>query len=1020
MKKSKLNWFYASALLLSVSVGHAQNKTLTGQVSEGGAPLPGVSVTIKGSSEGTQTDLNGKYSLKVKQGDVLVFSFIGMHEVTYKVGSANSYNASLVTEDNKLGEVVVLAYGQTKGKNEVTGNVVAVQGDVIANTPVASVDQALMGRVAGMQMAGTSGSPGAMQNIRIRGRNSISASNEPLYVIDGIPMLNTNISGNVTSTEAVVGTSLSSISAISSDDIESMTVLKDAAATSAYGARGSNGVIVITTKKGKQGKTSYSFKSTLGMQNPARKGPEMLNGEQKKELWLEALYNTYGEKEGFSKDQTYNWLTTVYDPNSQLEQWVKGGKVTNDWKDAVRVKDAPMSTLGFSVSGGDEKGTFLGNINHEKYKGTVVGTDFRKVNGLFNFTRKLNDRLDIKIGANVSNILQNGVLEGAAYFSNPNLTSKFMSPWVNIYNPDGSYNTDTGGGLPNVLDIVNKNKYQNDVVRVISNNSIGYKIFDDLKFESTIGLDYTIANYSEYVNPFYGDGQGYDGSATERDNKTFNYVWQNSLDYRFYLGENHRFDLKGLVEYQKNKSKIIHGYGQVMAPGLSVLGTTAANYQADSNYVDWVQLSFLGMMNYSYANRYVLDFTVRHEGSSRFSNDERWGTFYALGGAWNISSEEFMKDVDFINLLRLRGSYGTTGNAGVTPNKYQQLLSVTSYNGKAGLISTQLGGPLGWEKQEKYDVGMEFGLFDNRISGSVAYFKSKSKDLLYYQPVSMTTGFEGQWKNLGDLENSGFEAEVNFEIIRSKDFNWSIGGNLGTVKNKVTRMPSVDGKTLEVVGNYNATVEGKAIGTWYLKEYAGVDSQTGMAQWYKADGTKTTNYGQAEKRFQDASALPKVTGGVNTHIDYKGFYADALFTFATGYKVYDSWARYMNSVNYLSLEVYNATTELMDRWQKPGDITDVPKVAEVGGENYTSPSTRFLYDGDHIRLRQLTVGYNLNKQAVKFLGVDAVNLSVSALNPFTWVKDKRLKYDPEVDAEGYIEMATPAIKSVIFSLNVKF
>ncbi|EHO04885.1 SusC/RagA family TonB-linked outer membrane protein [Myroides odoratimimus] len=1019
MKKSRLNWFYASLLLLSVSAGYAQDKKLTGVVSEGGTPLPGVSVTIQGTNHGTQTDLDGNYSLNVKPGDVLVFSFIGMKDITYKVGEASIYNPTLLSEDSQLGEVVVLAYGQTKTRNEITGNVVSVKGDIISNTPVASIDQALQGRVAGLHIAATSGSPGSLQNIRIRGRNSISASNEPLYVVDGVPMVNTNISGNTN------GTSLSALSAISSDDIESMTVLKDAAATSAYGARGSNGVILITTKKGRQGTPSFNLKTSIGFQNPARKGPKFLDGNQKKDLWLEAIYNTYGEEFKFTKEETWDWYTGPDNKkvavNGELYNWVKNGGVSNDWSKAVQVDDAKMSILNFSVNGGDEKGTYFGSITHEKYDGTVIGSDFRKVNGSFNFSRKLSDKVEIKIGAMVSNIKQNGILEGGAYFSNPNLARSFMSPWFDIYDKEGNYNlSQSRNNLPNILYVVENNKYQNDITRVISNNSLGYKILDNLKFESAINLDYTLSNYSTYYNPIHGDGKARDGLTSEADRKIFNYVWQNSLDYTFYIGDLHKFNAKALMEFQKNKFNYLYGGGEVLPPGLTSVGAAAANFSSSTAYEDWTQLSYLGMLNYAYDNRYLVDFTLRREGSSRFSEENRWGTFYAIGAAWNINSEDFLKDVEALSLLRLRGSYGTTGNSGIALNTYQQMLSATAYNNKAGLAISQLGGPLGWEKQQKLDLGIEFGFLDSRITGSFAYFKSKTKDLLYSLPLSRTTGFSSQTKNLGTLENSGIEVELNFDIVRSSDFNWSIGGNIGTVKNKMVKMPIVDGKPLEVYGAYTALVEGKAINTWYLKEYAGVNSQTGLAEWYMADGSRTTNYNAAEVRYQNASALPKLTGGINTHFDYKGFYLDALFTFATGYKIYDSWVGYYNTVNQNSLNNYNGTTELLDRWQNPGDITDVPKLSVAGGSAYTSPSTRFLYDGDHIRLRQLTVGYDLDKKYTRAMKLDGVNLSVSAMNPFTWVKDSRLKSDPEVDATGYIEMASPPVKSVVFSLNVKF
>lgn len=368
MKKSRLNWFYAGLLLLSVNAGYAQNKTLTGVVSEGGLPLPGVSVTIKGSNEGTQTDLNGKYSLKVKAGDILVFSFIGMNETTYKVGAANSYNTALISQDNQLEELVVLAYGQVRKKNEVTGNVVAIKAEAISGTPTVSIDQALQGRVAGLQMATTSGSPGATQNIRIRGRNSITATNEPLYVIDGIPIINSNLSNSTSLT------SLSPLAALNSEDIESMTVLKDAAATSVYGARGSNGVILITTKKGKQGKPSYNFKTSIGFQNKAVKGARMLSSNEKGDLWIEALSNTTGRTK---EDVLANYID-IFDDDLFL-YWHNNGRENIDWSELVKVKDAPMTSINFSVTGGDERGSYFASIGHEKTDGVVIGTDFRRI-----------------------------------------------------------------------------------------------------------------------------------------------------------------------------------------------------------------------------------------------------------------------------------------------------------------------------------------------------------------------------------------------------------------------------------------------------------------------------------------------------------------------------------------------------------------------------------------------------------------------------------------------------------------
>ncbi|WP_353101782.1 TonB-dependent receptor [Myroides odoratus] len=1006
--RSKIKWMYTCIMILLVQVGFAQEKTLSGVVTEDGMPLPGVTVVIQGTQLGTQTDLDGKYSIKTKPGQVLVFSFIGMKEVKHTVGNANVFNAALHAEGNELDEVVVLAYGQVRKKNEVTGNVVAIKGDVVAETPIVSADQALQGRVAGLQMATTSGSPGSVQNIRIRGRNSVSATNEPLYVIDGVPIINSNISNSADVT------SLSPLSSINPDDIESMTVLKDAGATSVYGARGSNGVILITTKKGKQGKPSYNIRSSIGFQNRAVKGPKFLSGEQRAELWMEAIANGNDLDVDYVKDNYADLMG-----EDLYVYWNNNGRQHYDWQEAVRVKNAPMSSLNFSVNGGDENGTYFASIGHDKSDGIIIGTDFRRVTGNFSFTRKLNDKIDIKIGANVSNIKQNGILEGGSFFGNPNVTSKLMNPWASPYNADGSYNIESGllgGELPNSLYTVANDIVQNDMTRVISSNSFGYKILDNLRFESTIGLDYTLVNYQNYQNAVHGDGYGYGGIAAQSDRRIFNYVWQNSLNYNFFIGNDHRFDVRALMEFQKNKYNMLFADGQVLPPGLITLGGAAANYTATSQYYDWTQLSYLGLLNYSYANKYLVDLTIRQEGSSRFSSDNRWGTFWAVGAAWNIHQEDFLLDSNAISTLRLRGSYGSTGNSSIDPNVYQHLLESVSYNNEAGLASKQIGGKLGWEKQDKLDFGLEFGFFNDRITGGIAFYQSKTRDLLYRLPLSYTSGFDAKWINQGKLKNHGFEAELDVKIFDSKDFKWSIGGNVGVVKNELTEMPTT-------YKSYTADKVGRAINEWYMPNWAGVDPQTGAAQWYAADGTKTSNYGQAESRFQGASALPKVTGGVNTHIEYKGFYADALFTFATGYKVYDYWSQVTSAPEATTLYYYNGNEELMNRWQKPGDIADVPILTDgavAGNAYFTSPSTRFLYDGDHIRLRQLTVGYNFTNQAAKFIGVDAINISVAALNPVTWVKDGKLKFDPEVDATGYVEFASPPLKSVVFSVNVKF
>ncbi|MBW3517724.1 SusC/RagA family TonB-linked outer membrane protein [Flavobacterium sp. NKUCC04_CG] len=1028
--KSKFKWILTLLVLaFSVQLSIAQEKTLSGVVSESGFPLPGVSIVIKGTQNGTQSDLDGRYSIKAKAGDVLVFTFIGLKNVSQTVGASNTLNVSMVSDDAMLEEVVVLAYGQVKKKNEITGNVVSIKGDVVSKVPLVSADQALQGRVAGLQMSTTSGAPGAQQNIRIRGRNSFSAGTEPLIVIDGVPMMTapkigdniSDASGNQSGRKEI--TSLSPLAGINSADIESMTVLKDAGSTAVYGARGANGVILITTKRGKSGATKFAVNTTLGFQNNAVKGPQMLNGAQRKELYLEAVYNTYGKSKGFGRDGAYAYAVNPdnrVSGGAQLLKWVNDGEVSTDWGDLVRRKDAPISSVNVSASGGDEKSNFYASLGHDKSEGTVIGADFRRISASLTMMRQLSDRVEFNTSVNVSNVRQNALLENGAYFSNPNLTKLFMSPYTPAYNKDGSYNLPSGG-LANVLYIKENNYDINDYTKVMNTNSLSYKITDNLKFTTNLSLDYSLTDYLGYQNPVHGDGTSIGGSSSNYITRSFSYLVQNGLDYRFYIADDHRFDVKFVYEYQKFKSKLLQGYGEVIPLGFTHLGTAATNFNATGKDYDAANQGYVGILNYSYLNKYLIDVTARREANTRFSDDIRWGNFWSVGAAWNAHEEEFLKGSAF-STLRLRGSIGSNGNADFDVNQFQALANTVSYDGEGGIAPLQLGGPIGWEKQDKLDVGIQLGLFDNRITASAAYFKTKSSDMLMANPLSKMSGYDSQIQNIGAVENKGFEFELNVDVIRSQDFNWSIGGNLGTVKSEMTKMPIENGEYTVLKNSYKRDAVGQPIYAWHMPTYAGVNPKDGLAQWYKADGTTTSTYGDAEAVYQGGSPLPTYSGGVFTHLDYKGFFVDALFSFAGGHKVYEDWAAQTHSVSTSSLVTYNGVDNLMDRWQNPGDITDVPRVDVLSTPNAasTSPSSRFLYDGDYIRLRNVAFGYNFNSEALRFIKLDGITLSVVGTNLATWVKDSRLKYDPEIDASGFTSLTAPPIKSVVFSINVKF
>ncbi|QIH38393.1 SusC/RagA family TonB-linked outer membrane protein [Flavobacterium sp. Sr18] len=613
----KFKWIYALLMALSLQFAFAQERTVTGVVSDAIGSIPGVNIVIKGTNKSVQSDLDGKYAIKANAGDVLVFSFVGMQDFSSVVGASSVVNVKMKEEGKVLEEVVIMGY-VSKGKNQVTGSVKQLSGESLRGVPVVSVDQALQGKVAGLQISQSSGTPGSVQDIRIRGVGSVSASNQPLYVIDGVPVINSNFSGsdNVST--------LSPLASISSNDIESMTVLKDASATSAYGARGSNGVIIITTKKGKSGKTAFNVNTSVGFQNNAVKGQTPLTGAERKELYLDAVYNTYGASKGFTRNGAEGFLLgtseglSIDENFAGLQYW--NGKEGN-WAEILKNKDAVLRTFDISASGGDEKSTFNLSLGYNKTDATVIGSDFKRLTAKIGMTRKLTEDVKFSTNNTFSDSKQSGVLEGGGFFANPHLARYFMNPWVNPYNEDGSLNIEdikSYTGLPNTLYVVENNLIENNLARILSNNTLEWRISDRFKYKSVFGIDYNLASYHQYDNPIHGDGADVNGDASQQVSRNLNLVAQNSINYN-YRYKDHSFDATALFEYQKNTYNELGAYGENIASGgLTYVDNVVSNISVNGNYQDWLNVSYLGLLNYNYKSKYVVDFTYRKEGSSRF------------------------------------------------------------------------------------------------------------------------------------------------------------------------------------------------------------------------------------------------------------------------------------------------------------------------------------------------------------------------------------------------------------------
>jgi len=1011
------------AFLLFVGFQAKAQMQITGKVTEAetSVPIPGVTVVVKDNATiGTTTDIEGNYSLTVPGStEALMFSFVGMKAVEEQIAGRSVINVIMEPAVLAMDEVIVTGYSSIR-KSEVTGSSVQIGGEELANMPVVSVDQALQGKVAGVNISSVSGTPGSVQDVRIRGRSSITAGNEPLYVIDGVPMVSDNVSATAS------GSSLSALASLSSNNIESITVLKDASATAQYGARGANGVIVITTKTGKSGDMKINLTATHGVSNDAIKGPEVLTGAEREMLFYESLINTFGLEDQAAAKAFYEANPTTF--GTDYVQWNAAGRPETDWADIITNKNAPMSEYNLSASGGSEKIDYYVSLGSYKQEATVIGSEFSRYSGSLNLNANLSPKLRFTTRNNASHSYQDGLLEGDAFFSSPRAVKYFMPSIDQAYNEDGSINYQTTS-LPNPLWIAQEDVDDSKFTRILSNNTLKWETpIENLNFSSKVNIDYRVYNYKRYRNPIRGDGDGVNGYGWQAHSNSVTYVWQNSLDYNLTMSD-HKFNFKLLQEYQENRYYYLDADGDNFSDrGLTNLNSAGNPTWVDSYFEDWYIGSYLGMIHYSYANKYILDVNYRREGSSRFSPENRWGNFWAVGGAWNVHNESFMKGIsDSFNNLKIRASYGVTGNANIGINQYQAFLGYDADYASTGAIyvSTFGNNKLSWETSHSLDIGMDYGLFNNRIRGSLGYYRRETQDMLLAVPLSLTSGFEEQEQNIGRMENKGVEIELFIDIVRSTDFNVTIGGNLGTNKNEVLELAKdPNGDDINIMDEISISrVEvGHPVFGWYMPTWAGVDPETGNEMWYvnpeESDET-TFNYNEATSVWQGGSAIPSLTAGINLHIDYKGFFLDVNGYYAGGHKVYEGWHRYTQGTDVFPVAYYQGIDAILDRWQQPGDEGVRYGKFEYTGRPWQRHS-KFLYDGDYFRLRDVTLGYDFDLDILNKAGISNLRIFVRGTNLYTWVKDDNLLYDPEVDATGHVDLFTPPVKSYIFGININF
>lgn len=997
------------SLLLCVTVvqGSAQGHTVTGKVTsaEDGSSLPGVNVVLKGTTKGTVTDADGQYSLALPSGEgTLIFSFIGLASREESVAGRNVIDVQMATDVKQLAEVVITGYGEVS-KEAFTGSHTRLDAAMIESQPVSSVESVLQGNIAGLQLTTSSGTPGSVQDIRIRGISSITANNEPLFVIDGIPV----ISGNMV--ESTSTGTLGVLASINANDIESMTVLKDASATALYGARAANGVIIITTKTGKSGKAQFNFSAQRGWVSRAVDGPKMLNAAQWEELYLESLVNA-----GYAST-----------PEEANELYPSGwdGTTDTDWWDVITNDDAMQQSYDISARGGNEKFNYYSSVGYFQQDGVNLGTDYERITGKLNFSSAVNDKLLLSNATTGSHILQNGQLEGSAYFSNPEAAPLFTLPIDPATNPDGTPNLNLSTGTYNPLFV-----YENDIdrrnqVRILNNTTLRYDILDNLKFTTNIGLDYVQTEELYYNNRTYGDGAGSNGSSFVYSNRNFNWVWKNMLDYSLSINETNDLGLKFIYEAQKNQYYTIGAGGNdIAADGLHYPSSVGNVTFANGYKYDWAVNSIAGVVNYAFDSRVFVDATLRGEGNSRFSADNRWGLFYSLGASWVLSNESFLDGVEALDNAKLRVSYGKTGNGGIGVNQYQAFLGYDyTYNGAGAIAPNQFGNyDLTWETSKAWNFALDLGLFE-RITTTVEYFHRTGSDLLLEVPLSYTTGFDQQLQNVGEMVNKGVEVSFSADIFKTRSFKWNVGFNLTSLSNEVTKLPtSATGEEIGITTNTRTVATGLPVYSWSMPTWMGVNPQTGQPQWLEADNSEavTSVYNGNADYYQGANATPTFYGGLNTRLEYKGVFLTALLYYSTGNKLYDTWAGYTLSDGRFTYNVSSGYARTFDRWQKPGDISDNPQNIYGNTSQSNQTSSRRLYDGEYLRLRDLTVGYNFPASLLSKMRLSSATLYVKGTNLWTWVKDDNLEFDPEVKADGFIDLNSAPLKNIAVGLKVGF
>lgn len=973
-------------LLFQVPGAFAQT-TVKGQVTadQDGTPLAGVNVIVKGTTNGTSTGKDGHYSLEVnKTNATLVFSFIGFIKQEIPVGNKQVINVELKEDVQQLDNVVVIGYGE-QTEETLTSSISSVNSEEIQNTPVAGSDQLIQGKAAGVQVSTNSGTPGGGIFVKIRGTSSISGGSSPLYIIDGVPVQTGNFGLDLG------GGTTSALADLDPSDIKSIEILKDASATAIYGARASNGVVLITTKRGSNSSPTIKFSSYYGFEN-AVKEPDLVTGPQFEMLMNEAAQNN-GEPKPYS------------DPSSAIN---------TDWANTV-FRTGNVRNYSLSFNGGNKIIKYAISGSNYRQEGDVKPTLFERSSARVNLDLQATDKLSFGTSTTYSFSNRNrarnndnitGVL-GGVYFLPSNLP---------IYQDDGSYTKFSIFENPVVA--ANEVKFNMDVNRFVGNVFGEYEFTPGLTFRTSWSYDYNEVKEDRYNNTFTNEGAAVNGDATSAATISTNWTGENTLRYLFNIGKNNFSTLLGTSVEE-------HNYEQTIANGQQFPSNDfhriedAAVQTSSSTGTSWGITSFFGRLKYDYDGKYLATFTVRRDGSSRFGANNQWGTFPSVALGW-VPSEENFFNVDWISNFKVRGSYGITGNqSGIGNFQAQGLWGGSSYTDSPGTSPEQIANPdLKWETTQQLDLGFDLSLFDDRVNIVYDYYSKKTKDLLLAVPVPMSTGFEELVQNYGEVSNKGMEFSITSDIIQQKDVNWNLRFNISGNRNKIVKLASPFNVYNRDIFRYQ---EGYPMYSFYMHHQLGVDPQTGAPIFEDVNGDGVFDPNVDRKIVGDAN--PDFFGGITNTVNFKGFDLKIFFQYSYGNDQLN-WNRFFQehggtrNTNFLSSQ--------LDRWQKPGDQTMVPKMTSANYAGNLRPS-RFVEDGSYMRLKTATLGYTVPQDLLEKLGAEISRLRfyVSGHNLLTFTNYSGL--DPEVTGTATttltrgIEFYTmPQARSIIGGFDITF